>query len=142
MRSPTAHDVSEEGSLTVELLALTPVLFLLVLVVMIFGRVAVARQQVVEAARAGAEAAAVQSGSTSAQSAAAQLAVTDLVDQLKICATNHVTVDTSHFAPGGSVTVAVTCNVDLSDVSVPGLPGSTTLQSSATAPIDPYRSVQ
>ena len=45
------------------------------------------------------------------------------------CADVRVTVDTSGFTPRpgrtAAITVAVTCTVDLSDIGVPGLPGST-----------------
>lgn len=41
----------QDGSLTVELVVITPVLFLLVLCVLAFGRISEARQEVVEAAR-------------------------------------------------------------------------------------------
>ena len=47
----------------------------------------------------------------------------------------------SHFYPGGYVTVTVACQVDLSGVSIPGIPSSTTVTASATAPIDPYRAI-
>ncbi len=140
-RARRSRAFPEEGSLAVELVVLTPVLFLLALMAMIFGRVSLARQQVTEAARAGAQAAAVQTGAPGAQAAAAQLAVADLVDQTRTCVADQVTVDVSRFTPGGSVSVVVSCNVDLSDLAVPGMPGSTTLRASATAPIDPYRAV-
>ena len=59
----------EDGSLIVEMVGLImPVLFVLVLILVVFGRVSEAHQQVVEAARAGAEAAAVLPNSESAQS--------------------------------------------------------------------------
>lgn len=132
---------SDDGSMAVELVVLTPALFLLAILILAFGRVAEARQQVVEAARAGAEAAAVQPDSSTAQEGAARLAVRDLFEGAHTCAGDQVTVDVGRFAPGGSVTVDVTCTVTLSDLSVPGLPGSTTLRASSTAPVDPYRSV-
>jgi hypothetical protein len=47
-----------------------------------------------------------------------------------------------HFYPGGYVQVTVTCQVDLSDVGIPGMPGTTTISSSSIAPIDPYRSIR
>jgi Flp pilus assembly protein TadG len=127
--------------MAVELVVLTPVLFLLAVMVLAFGRVSEARQQVVEAARAGAEAAAVLPDATSAQSGAAHLAVLDLFERTHTCTGGNVSVNVSDFKPGGSVTVEVACDVDLSDLSVPGMPGATTIRASATAPIDPYRSV-
>jgi Flp pilus assembly protein TadG len=142
MRMSPTESRSDAGSAAVELVVLTPVLFLLALMALAFGRVSEARQQVVEAARAGAEAAAVLPDAQIAQTGAAQLAVSDVVDQTHVCSGANVFVDVSHFAPGGSVTVDVACSVDLSDLSVPGVPGSTTVHASATAPIDPYRAVQ
>jgi Flp pilus assembly protein TadG len=134
--------VTDAGTIAVELVVLTPVLFVLALMTLVFGRVSEARQQVVEAARAGAQAAAVLPDAPSAQTGAAQLAVLDLFSRTHTCSGSGVTVDVSRFAPGGSVTVQVTCSVGLSDLSVPGVPGTTTIRASATAPIDPYRSVQ
>ncbi len=40
------------------------------------------------------------------------------------------------------MTVRVTCQVLLSDLGFPGVPGSITVEASATAPLDPYRAVQ
>lgn len=131
----------DRGSLTVELVVLTPVLFLVVLVSVVFGRIAEARQQVVEAARAGAEMAAVLPTANTAQWVGSIDSVIDLLGRSHTCAHADITVDTSHFVPGGYVTAHVTCQVLLSDVGFPGLPGSTTVSAYATAPIDPYRSV-
>ena len=120
---------------------LTPVLLLVVLVVVTMGRIAEARQQVVEAARAGAEAAAVESDPASAQAAAEVDVAIATSGHLRTCPVRQLVTDASHFYPGGYVTVTVVCQVPLADVAVPGLPGSTTVRASSTAPIDPYRSV-
>lgn len=58
-----------------------------------------------------------------------------------LCAHPQISTDVSQFHPGGYVTVSVTCQVSLSDLSAPGIPGSTIIRASTTAPIDPYRSV-
>jgi len=55
-----------------------------------------------------------------------------------------VLVDTSQFntVPVGqpaTVTATVTCQVPLSDLVVPGLPGSRTLRFTFTSPLDPFR---
>jgi len=131
----------DRGSLTVELVVLTPVVLVVVLTSLVFGRIVEARQQVVEAARAGAEAAAVLPTVGTAQWVGSINAVINLIGRTHTCAHASITVDTSHFVPGGSVTAHVSCLVLLSDVGVPGLPGSTTVTASATAPLDPYRSV-
>jgi hypothetical protein len=127
--------------MAVELVVLTPAVFLIALAVLAFGRDSESRQLVVEASRAGAEAAAVQPSAASADAGAAESAVVGIFDRAHICARPSVITDTSHFYPGGYVSVTVVCQVNLSDLAVPGLPGTVTVQSSATAPIDPYRSV-
>ncbi|MDR1077067.1 MAG: pilus assembly protein, partial [Propionibacteriaceae bacterium] len=54
-----------------------------------------------------------------------------------------VTVDGSGFdAPGdqvGFVRVEVVCRVNLSDIAIPGLPGSVTIRADASSPIDVFR---
>ena len=131
----------DRGSLTVELVVLAPVVLLVAMGTVLFGRVTEARQQVVEAARAGVEAAAVLPTGGTAQWVGSMNAVIDLVGRTHTCAHVSVSVDTGRFVPGGSVTVHVACEVLLSDLAVPGLPGSTVVRASATAPLDPYRSV-
>ena len=135
------RDGREDGSLLVELTVLTPLLFALALCILAFGRVSEARQEVVEASRAGAQAAVVLPNRDSAVQGAAASAVVSLFSEAGVCGHPQVSTDVSHFYPGGYVTVSVTCQVPLSDLSAPGVPGSTTIRGSATAPIDPYRSV-
>ena len=131
----------EQGSLAVEMVVLTPVLLVVALVTLVFGRVSEARQQVVEASRAGAEAAAVLPTVGTAQWVGAINAVINLIGRTHTCAHVAISTDTSHFAAGGSVTVHVACQVLLADLGFPGVPGSTVVHASATAPLDPYRSV-
>jgi hypothetical protein len=134
------HD--EGGSVTVELALLSPVLFVFVLLAVTFGRLSEAKAQVLATARAGAQGAAIAPDAESAQWAADRLAYGGPLSTSHDCALLWVSTDVSHFYPGGSVTVQVTCQVNLSDLSVPGMPASTTIRASATAPVDPYREVQ
>ena len=124
-----------------ELVVLTPVLLVVLLTSLVFGRIVEARQQVVEAARAGAEAAAVLPTVGTAQWVGTINSEIDLIGRTHTCANATIAIDTSHFTPGGFVTAHVSCLVTLSDIGFPGLPGSTTVTASATAPLDPYRSV-
>jgi Flp pilus assembly protein TadG len=133
--------LGEQGSLTVELVILTPVLLLAVLMVVASGRVAEAHQQVVEGARAGADVASVQRDGSGARIAAEVDATVGTSDHARTCGNRTVATDISHFYPGGYVTVTVSCRVPLSDLAFPGLPGSTVVQATSTAPIDPYRAV-
>lgn len=125
----------------IELTVMAPILFVLALSIVVFGRVSEARQVVVEASRAGAQAAAVLPDPDSAQQGAADSAVIGLFNESHLCVDPQISTDVSHFYPGGYVTVSVACQVSLSDLSAPGIPGSTTIRASTTAPIDPYRSV-
>ncbi len=131
----------DDGSLTVELVLLLPAVFLIVLTVVAFGRVSESRQQVAEAAKAGAESAAVSADPSSAASNAVVDATAEVAGRGRSCLYQQVVTDLSHFYPGGFVTVTVTCQVALSDLSVPGLPGTTSIRASSTAPLDPYRAV-
>ncbi len=132
----------DQGSLTVELAVLTPVLFVLVALAVVFGRVTEARLQVVESSRAGAQMAAVEPDAAQAAAGAVRAALVGELGLSHICPSPRVSTDTGHFYPGGYVTVSVACRVTLSDLSVPGIPGSTVVRASSTAPIDPYRSVR
>ena len=127
--------------MTVELVVLTPILCIMAMATLVFGRVSEARQQVVEASRAGAEAAAVLPTVGTAQWVGAINAVINLIGRTHTCAHVAITTDTGNFVAGGYVTVHVSCQVLLSDLAFPGMPGSTIVQASATAPLDPYRSV-
>ena len=136
-----SRSTSDGGSLAVELVLLAPVLLMVAMGSLVFGRVSEARQQVVEAARAGAEAAAILPTVGTAQWVGSMNAVIDVIGRTHTCSHVSISVDTANFVPGGTVTVRVACQVLLSDLAFPGVPGSTVVQASATAPLDPYRSV-
>jgi len=100
-----------------------------------------AREQVVGGARAAAAAAAVAGSAVQAQQAAIAAAMPVLQSDHS-CTDPVVDVDTSSFDSGADVRVSVSCRVDLSDLVVPGLPGSTTVRAVEVAPIDPYRMIE
>jgi Flp pilus assembly protein TadG len=132
---------SSRGSLTVELVVLTPVLALFLLVSLAFGRYALAREQVVGGARAAADAAAVANSPLQAQQAAVA-AATPVLQSNHSCTRPRVTVDVGSFAPGAVVRVSVSCRIDFSDLLVPGFPGATTIEAVQSAAIDPFRTIQ
>jgi Flp pilus assembly protein TadG len=141
MRDGRRHPKSRQsGSLTIELVVLTPVVVLFVLLALALGRYELAREQVIGAARAGAEAASVVASAGDAQPAAFAAAAPVVANQAHSCTELSVSADTSHFAPGGSVRIVVTCQIDFSDLLVPGLPGHATVDAVEVAPIDPFRS--
>jgi len=128
--------------MTIELVVLTPIIVVFVLLALALGRFELAREQVVGAARAAVEAASVVPSAAAAPSAALTAAQPVVADQAHSCVQLNVSTDTSHFVPGGYVRVIVSCQIDYSDLLVPGFPGHTTVQAIEVAPIDPFRSVQ
>ncbi len=130
------------GSVAVELVLLSPLAILFLLLGVGLGRDVQARSDVAAAARAGAEAAAVATDPSAAQAAAAGVALPAARNEGLSCASMNVSTDTSDFVPGGVVRVHVACTLRLSDLDLPGFPGSVTVTASGSAPIDPYREVE
>jgi Flp pilus assembly protein TadG len=130
------------GSASAELVTATvPVAVLLLVFMMLVGRGVTARMDVDAAAAAAARAASLERTAEAAHAAATDSAITNLGDGRVGCRSLTVDVDDELFEPGGSVTVTVTCLVDRADLAMPGVPGTTTLQASASSPIDRWRGV-
>jgi hypothetical protein len=133
----------DRGSESVELAILLPVGILILAMLVIGARIALAGDRISGVAGIAARDASLARSATAAQQVAATSATDALADRNLHCADVQVSVDTSGFssAPGApaAVTVAVACTVDLSDVGVAGLPGSRTLRDTATSPLDPAR---
>ena len=140
-RTPTGDDC---GSVTLELAVLTPALILLLGLVALAGRVEVAASAVEHAAATGARAASLARTVDAAQTTATVAVGRELEAQGLRCTSSVVTVDAAGLAaPLGepaSVTVTTSCTVTMSDLAVPGLPGSRTLTGQATSAVDRFRS--
>jgi Flp pilus assembly protein TadG len=135
--------VTERGSVSVELALLAPALLLLLSFAVVAGRGQMAEGAVQEAARAAArEASLAREAATAAALAGAQAERTLAAQDLR-CERTTVDVDTAGFEapPGlpGDVTVSITCVVGMADLLAPGLPGSVTVEASFTSPVDAYR---
>ena len=131
----------ESGSATAELVVLAPVLAAILLFLVGLGRIGLASSQVHDAVRAGLQAGVVASSPAAAASAARAAALDTLSGDHIACASPDVSVDVSRFVPGGQLRVQLSCTVSLSDVALPGVPGSRTLQASLTAPVETYRGI-
>jgi hypothetical protein len=130
----------DAGSVTTEVVLVTPVAIVLLCLVAFVGRVTTASEQVNEAARDASRTASLERSAAGAAVAAARAATQSLSSGGLQCADASSTVDTARFAPGGSVTVTVRCTVALDDLALLGVPGSKTLTASSTAVVDTYRS--
>lgn len=130
----------ESGSVTAELVLLTPLLILLLLFVVALGRLSGAGLNVDGAAAQAARAASIARDPATALAMATQTATAALGSDHVTCDQLTVSTDTAQFAPGGSVAVTVTCHVALSDLTGLRLPASESVTSRATAVIDAFRS--
>lgn len=133
----------ERGSTSIELVILGPAFVLLLAMLIIGGRVAIAKQAIGNAASEAARSATLSRGEDAATTNAQRAADEYLAEQdLQCRGTPAVTVDLAAFRtdPGTPAEVAVTvsCQVDISGVEIPGL-GDVTLEGSATSPLDVYR---
>ena len=130
----------ERGAVATELVLLTPLLIVMLLFVVSLGRLAGARINVDGAAAQAARAASIATTPAEASAAAQQTATAALGSDHVTCATLKVAIDTARFAPGGSVTVTVTCAVALSDLTGLALPVTEQVSSTAASVVDTYRS--
>lgn len=133
----------ERGSATLELVVWAPGLLLLIALLTVAGRVNSANAAVEQAATDAARTASLARTAVSAEQQARQHAQQTLAAQGLACTATSVTVDTAGFgsAPGQPATVAATvsCAVRLSDLGVPGLPGTRTVAHTAVSSLDTFR---
>ena len=137
------HTRDDRGSMTLELVVWAPGLLLIIGLLIVAGRVNSANAAVEQAATDAVRTASSARTAAGARDMAQDSAEKTLAAQGLQCTTTTVVVDTSGFNtdPGqtATVTATVTCPVRLSDLSVPGLPGTRTVTHSATSSIDTFR---
>jgi len=128
-----------DGSVTTELVLLTPILLVLLGFVVFAGRLGGVQQRVLSAADEGARAASLRGNPEAGRSAAIVAVEANLGDAGLECVDLTVEVGTDDFRRGGHVTVTVRCALGLDDVVFAGLPGSRQYQASVTEVIDLWR---
>jgi Flp pilus assembly protein TadG len=129
----------EHGSVTTELVLLTPLLLVLLGFVVMTGRLGEVDATVDNAAQQAARAGSLVGSASAAHAQAVTTAGANLDAAGLACQPRSIEVDTSRFAADGDVAVAVTCTVQLSDVAFAGLPGQRTVQARAVEVIDRHR---
>ena len=139
-RSCRYHGRGDGGSAPVELTVVVPLLVMLLLFVVLCGRLVSAQLDLDAAAHGAARAASIARTPAAANAAARRTALDTLAARGVTCRQPQVTVDTGGLRPGGVVTVTVACTVPLADLTLLGVPGSRTESSTATSPIDRWRS--
>ena len=143
MNQHSRHRNCERGSSTIEAVIGVPAFVLFVLLIIAAGRIAIARQAVEASAAEAARSASIARTQDQAAANGISGAAASLRNQGVRCTAQRVDVDTSGFAaPVGTpakITATVTCIADLSDLSIPGLPGARTITATMSSPIDTYR---
>ncbi|TQL01860.1 TadE/TadG family type IV pilus assembly protein [Cellulomonas sp. SLBN-39] len=129
---PTTDD---RGSMAVEVVVLVPLLLLLALLVVAFGRYVSAEGEVQAMARDAVRAATLERSGDAALAAARATAAAVEPGSLR-CAPARLD---GLFVAGGQVTVEVSCEVSFSDLGLVGLPGTATVTGTSTAPLDTWR---
>lgn len=129
----------ERGSASAELTLLTPLLVLMLLFVVFSGRVADTKLRINDVAHQAARAATQARTSPQASANAQSIASTALASAGITCQSLTVSTDTQGLRPGSTVTVTVSCSVGLSDLTMLGVPGNRTFQSSFSSPVDVWR---
>ncbi|KUJ38360.1 hypothetical protein ADL25_24350 [Streptomyces sp. NRRL F-5122] len=134
---------SDEGSAAIEAAIILPALIMFLCMAIAGGRIVTSGAKIDSAAEDAAREASIHRTAAAAQSAARSAAADSLSDQGITCASANVDIDTGGLSVPvgqvGTVTVTVTCTVNLSDLLLPGVPGAKTLTSTATSVVDQYR---
>ncbi|WP_409497262.1 TadE/TadG family type IV pilus assembly protein [Amycolatopsis sp. cmx-11-12] len=129
----------EGGSVAAELTLLTPLLTLLLLFVVLCGRLADAKLRINDVAHQAARAATLARTPSQATANAQTTASAALASAGITCQSLTVSTDTQGLKPGSTVTVTVSCSVGLADLTMLGVPGARTFESSFSSPVDIWR---
>jgi Flp pilus assembly protein TadG len=132
----------DRGASTLEMAILAPVLLMMIGMAVVAMRIQVADQAVEAAAHDAARAASISRTQSEAQQNSLDAALNQLRQQGLNCNPT-VTPDTSQFGrPIGEtavVTVTVVCDVSLSDLGLPGVPGHKEITATFTSYLDQFR---
>ncbi|MEU8868625.1 TadE/TadG family type IV pilus assembly protein [Streptomyces umbrinus] len=134
---------SDEGSAAIEAAIILPSLVMFLCLAIAGGRLVTSGSKIDAAAEDAAREASIHRTAEAAQGAAHAAAADSLNDQGISCASTSVNINTGGLSVPvgqvGTVSVSVHCTVNLSDLLLPGVPGSRTLTSTATSVVDQYR---
>lgn len=141
--SRSASQAERGGASGIEALLVVPLIMIFAGLIWAGYRITMAEDAVDQAAGAAARAATIARTAGEARSDARDVAGSSLSTSGLQCSSMSVDVDTSGFSvPVGKpsqVRVEVSCRAPLADLVVPGLAGSRLLQSSASSPLDRFR---
>ncbi len=143
MRNRRLRVRDDRGSASVEAAVGLPAFALFLGLIIFGGRTAITHESVESAAADAARSASIARTSSAAQEDAQDAARASLANQRIDCLSVDVSVDTSDFnnpvGVTGSAAVTVRCRLDLSDLSVPGVPGNRVIKATMSSPLDTWR---
>ncbi|GAA3620147.1 pilus assembly protein [Kineosporia mesophila] len=134
-RQPFSQRTRDRGSMSVEVVLITPVLVAFMLLVIAFGRYVAVRGDVEAASRDAVRAASLERDIGSARAAASATANASLGGRWT-CETVGLT---GNFVAGGMIETELSCRVPVDDLGLLGLPGTVTVRATSSAPLDIYR---
>ena len=143
MKPKRTSNRDERGSASIEAAIGLPAFVLFVGLIIFGGRTAMSQQAVESAAADAARSASIARTSSEAAKDAKEAARVSLANQQVHCLDINVSIDTADFSKPvgepGSVEVIVECRLDLSDLSVPGVPGSRVIKATISSPLYTWR---
>ena len=126
-----------------EIIIIAPALALLIALLVAGGRTALADNATQGAAMSAARAASLSRTPADAATAAEDAARRSMSQSGITCANLTVNLNlgglTAPLGTTGTVSATVNCKVSLSDITIPGIPGSRMMTSDASSPVDAYR---
>ncbi len=132
----------ERGSMAVEMAIIVPSLLLIFGLIYAYGRAAMVNGALESGTRDAARSATIARSAGEAKERARHV-LTEAVRSLPRSCQNSLQVTVSDgFYPGEPLTVEAQCSYALSDIDLPGAPGSITPRSSFTSMLDPNRGVE
>lgn len=133
----------DAGSIAVELTFIMPLLLLLLALLYGYGRVAQVNGTLEAGTRDASRAASQARSADQARTVAEQAVRSSLQVGGKACLdTLEVELRNGVFRAGFPVTVDATCTYEVSDLGLPGMPGTLDASASFTSPVDPNRGVR
>lgn len=133
----------ESGSLAVEFAIIAPAILLIFGLIFAYGRAA-GVNGMLEAGTRDAARSATQARSYLEAKAVAESVIKEAMASAPEECRNKITVELSpedEYLPGNAIVVTARCSYGLSDIGLPGAPGTVTAKSSFTSMMDPYRGV-
>lgn len=133
----------ERGSATIEMVILAPAFLLLIGMLIMGGRLAIAQQSIQSAAGEAARAASLERGHDAKERGLAA-ASAFLQEQGLQCASLDIVLDlggkdTDPGVTGQVVGATISCEVSLTGLGLPGVGATRTVSATANSPIDTYR---